>query len=123
MQLRYRYRLHPTEQQRRALAQAFGNARVVCNEAVRARRDAYWQGEAFPTGPVSSKRLITDAKRIDERGWLGECSNIVLRQAIRLASNGFPSGATARSDRPAPERRESRLVVGPAQRAEFGHDR
>ena len=83
MQLRYRYRLYPSETQRQALAQAFGNARVVYNDAVRNRRDAYVAGEKFPTGTVLQKRLITEAKRTDERGWLGECSNIVLQQALR----------------------------------------
>lgn len=38
MQLRYRYRLYPTDEQCRALAQAFGNARVAYNDAVRARQ-------------------------------------------------------------------------------------
>ncbi|SFT82263.1 putative transposase [Actinopolyspora lacussalsi subsp. righensis] len=89
MQLRYRYRLYPTPGQRRALAQAFGNARVVFNDAVRARQDAHAAGEKFPTGTVLQKRLITDAKRTDERGWLGQCSNIVLQQAIRLHTGGF----------------------------------
>ncbi|TQN28468.1 putative transposase [Haloactinospora alba] len=89
MQLRYRYRLYPTEQQRQALAQAFGNARVVYNDAVRARQDAYQAGEKFPTGTQLQKQLITNAKRTDERGWLAECSNIVLQQAIRDADAAY----------------------------------
>ena len=83
VQLRYRYRLYPSGEQCRNLAQAFGNARVVYNDAVRARQDAYKSGEKFPVGTVLQKRLITDAKRTDDRGWLAECSNIVLQQAIR----------------------------------------
>ncbi len=83
MQLRCCYRLYPDESQRQALAQAFGNARVVYNDAVRARQDAHAAGEKFPSGTVLQKRLITDAKHTDERGWLAECSNIVLQQAIR----------------------------------------
>ncbi|GAB3560632.1 putative transposase [Actinopolyspora lacussalsi] len=89
MQLRYRYRLYPDEAQRRVLAQAFGNARVVYNDAVRARRDAYKSGEKFPVGAVLQKRLITDAKHTDERGWLGKCSNIVLQQAIRDCDTAY----------------------------------
>ncbi|MHA6804368.1 RNA-guided endonuclease InsQ/TnpB family protein [Salinifilum ghardaiensis] len=89
MQLRYRYRLYPDEVQRRALAQAFGNARVVYNDAVRARQDAYQAGEKYPSGTVLQKRLITEAKCTDERGWLAECSNIVLQQAIRDADAAY----------------------------------
>ncbi|WP_017977188.1 RNA-guided endonuclease InsQ/TnpB family protein [Actinopolyspora halophila] len=89
MQLRYRYRLYPSDEQRQALAQAFGNARVVYNDAVRARQDAYAVGEKFPSGTQLQKRLITDAKRTEERGWLSECSNIVLQQAIRDADAAY----------------------------------
>lgn len=46
MQLRYRYRIYPTPGQRRALAQAFGNARVVFNDAVRARQTAHAAGRS-----------------------------------------------------------------------------
>ncbi|WP_345530511.1 helix-turn-helix domain-containing protein, partial [Microbispora amethystogenes] len=40
MRLRYNYRLSPTPGQRQALARAFGCARVVFNDALRARTDA-----------------------------------------------------------------------------------
>jgi putative transposase len=40
MQLRYAFRLYPGPGQRTALAKAFGCARVVFNDAVRAREDA-----------------------------------------------------------------------------------
>nr|WP_245780013.1 transposase [Actinopolyspora righensis] len=89
MQLRYRYRIYPSDDQRQALAQAFGNARVVYNDAVRARQDAHAAGEKFPTGTVLQKRLITDAKHSEERGWLGQCSNIVLQQAIRDCDTAY----------------------------------
>ncbi|ASU79771.1 transposase [Actinopolyspora erythraea] len=89
MQLRYRYRIYPTNEQRQALAQAFGNARVVYNDAVRARQDAYRAGQKYPTGTVLQKRLITDAKHTEERGWLAKCSNIVLQQAIRDCDTAY----------------------------------
>lgn len=52
MQLRYRYRLYPDDAQRQELARAFGNARVVYNDAVRARQGTHVAGEKFPTGSV-----------------------------------------------------------------------
>ncbi|MFE6808908.1 helix-turn-helix domain-containing protein, partial [Streptomyces sp. NPDC057681] len=39
MQLRYAFRLYPEPGQRSALGRAFGCARVVFNDAVRARKD------------------------------------------------------------------------------------
>ncbi|MFC7263454.1 helix-turn-helix domain-containing protein, partial [Streptomyces lutosisoli] len=59
MQLRYAFRLYPDSGQRAALARAFGCARVVFNDAVRAREDARTAGEAFPTAGELSKKLIT----------------------------------------------------------------
>jgi len=40
VQLRYSYRLYPEAAQRQALAQAFGCARVVFNDGLRARQEA-----------------------------------------------------------------------------------
>jgi putative transposase len=47
MQLRYRYRLTPTVEQRQALARAFGCARVVYNDALRLREEAHTAGRPF----------------------------------------------------------------------------
>ncbi|MFC7262691.1 RNA-guided endonuclease InsQ/TnpB family protein [Streptomyces lutosisoli] len=83
MQLRYSFRLYPDSGQRAALARAFGCARVVFNDAVRAREDARTAGEAFPAAGELSKRLITEAKRTEARSWLGEVSSVVLQQSLR----------------------------------------
>ena len=47
VQLRYNYRLYPTPGQRQALARAFGCARVVFNDALRARQTAYAAGRPY----------------------------------------------------------------------------
>ena len=83
MQLRYAFRLYPSAGQRAALAQAFGCARVVFNDALRAREDARAAGLPFPTAGELSKQLITEAKQTPERAWLGEVSAVVLQQSLR----------------------------------------
>lgn len=102
-QLRYRFRLYPQPGQRMALAQSFGNARVVYNDAVRARRDAYEAGEKLPSSSVLQKRLVTDAKRTHEREWLGKAQHSMLQQAIRDCDaayrNFFDSLAGKRQDK------------------------
>ena len=52
MLLGYRYRLYPSPGQQRALARAFGCARVVFNDALAARRDACEAG--CRTSPIGS---------------------------------------------------------------------
>ncbi|WP_405932265.1 RNA-guided endonuclease InsQ/TnpB family protein [Streptomyces sp. NBC_00827] len=83
MQLRYSFRLYPDSGQRTALAKAFGCARVVFNDAVRAREDARTAGGAFPKAGELSRKLITEAKQTDARSWLGEVSSVVLQQSLR----------------------------------------
>ncbi|MET7497709.1 RNA-guided endonuclease TnpB family protein [Streptomyces sp900116325] len=83
MQLRYSYRLYPNGPQRSALARALGCARVVYDDALRARESVRVEGAPFPKTGDLSKLLITEAKKTDERGWLGEVSAVVLQQSLR----------------------------------------
>ncbi|MEU9880076.1 RNA-guided endonuclease InsQ/TnpB family protein [Streptomyces phaeochromogenes] len=89
MQLRYAFRLYPEPGQRTALARAFGCARVVYNDAVRAREEARRAGEAFPAAGVLSRKLITEARQTPERSWLGEVSAVVLQQSLRDAESAY----------------------------------
>ncbi len=87
MRLRCDYRLYPTPGQRAALAGAFGCARVVFNDGLRARQDAYAAGLPYITDAELPARL-TAAKATPERAWLGEVSAVVLQQALADLSDG-----------------------------------
>ncbi|MEU8197478.1 RNA-guided endonuclease TnpB family protein [Microbispora amethystogenes] len=82
MRLRYNFRLYPTPGQHQALARAFGCARVVYNDGLRARIDAHDAGLPYICDGELSKRVITEAKKTPERSWLGEVSAVVLQQAL-----------------------------------------
>ncbi len=82
MQLRYAFRLYPAQRQRQALAQAFGCARVVYNDALRARQDARAAGLPYLKAAELSAAM-TVAKKNPERCWLGEVSAVVLQQSLR----------------------------------------
>ncbi|MFB9247106.1 RNA-guided endonuclease InsQ/TnpB family protein [Sphaerisporangium melleum] len=97
MRLRYRYRLYPDGCQRAALARAFGCARVVFNDGLRARIDAHRAGLPYICDGELSKRVITQAKQTPERAWLGEVSAVVLQQALadlNTAYRGFFASIT-----------------------------
>ncbi|WP_035698549.1 RNA-guided endonuclease InsQ/TnpB family protein [Glycomyces tenuis] len=83
MRLRYNYRAYPDGGQRRALAQAFGCARVVWNDCLSARRAAHEAGKTYVSSAVLSKTYITAAKQTPERAWLAEVSAVVLQQSLR----------------------------------------
>ncbi len=88
MQLRYNYRLYPGPGQARALARAFGCARVVFNDALAVRQDAHAAGQPYLTDADLSARL-TKAKAAPERAWLGEVSAVVLQQALADLNAGY----------------------------------
>ncbi|WP_405837099.1 transposase [Streptomyces platensis] len=119
MQLRYAFRMYPNGPQRSALARAFGCARVVYNDALRARETARADGEAFPKTGDLSKLLITEAKKTEERAWLGEVSAVVLQQSLRdldTAYRNFFDGLKGKRPRMGAPRFKSRKDIRQAVR-------
>jgi putative transposase len=111
MQLRYSFRLYPSAGQRMALARAFGCARVVYNDALRARETARSEGLPFPKTGDLSKQLITEAKNQPERAWLSEVSAVVLQQSLRdldAAYRNFFDGLKGKRPRMGAPRYKSR---------------
>ncbi|WP_279329145.1 RNA-guided endonuclease TnpB family protein [Streptomyces sp. OS603R] len=111
MQLRYSFRVYPSAGQRTALARAFGCARVVYNDALRAREIARSEGLPFPKTGDLSRTLITEAKQTPGRAWLGEVSAVVLQQSLRdldTAYRNFFDGLKGKRPRMGAPRYESR---------------
>ena len=88
MQVRYRYRLYPSAGQQQALARAFGCARVVYNDCLRVRDEAYAAGEKISDAEVQ-RRVITLAKATPERAWLAEVASVALVQACQDARRAY----------------------------------
>jgi putative transposase len=86
--LRCRYRAYPTPDQAQMLARTFGCARVVFNDAVRARQEAHGASEKV-TDSELQRRVITLAKATPERAWLGEVSSVALVQACNDARRAY----------------------------------
>lgn len=78
MKARYQYRFYPTDQQQQSLARLFGCVRVVYNDALAICK----QSEKKPKSAELQKRVITQAKKTEERAWLSEVSNIPLQQSV-----------------------------------------
>ncbi|WP_039811738.1 RNA-guided endonuclease InsQ/TnpB family protein, partial [Nocardia otitidiscaviarum] len=87
MQLRYNFRVYPTPGQRIALGQAFGCARVVYNDGLRARREAFESGQRIGDAELSTR--LTEAKNTPERAWLSEVSSVVLQQALADLNSAY----------------------------------
>ncbi len=88
MQVRYRYRLYPAPGQRQALARTFGCARVVYNDCLRVRDEAYANREKISDAEVQ-RRVITLAKLTPERTWLANVASVALVQACQDARRAY----------------------------------
>lgn len=110
VQLRYSFRVYPSAGQRMALARAFGCARVVFNDALRARETARAAGLAFiPSGELSKQ--LTASKKTPGRAWLAEVSSVVLQQSLRdldIAYKNFFDGLKGKRPTTGPPRFKSR---------------
>jgi putative transposase len=110
VQLRYNFRLDPTPGQIRDLARAFGSARVVFNDGLALRRRLHAEGLPYLSDAEVQRRVITEAKRTDERAWLSEVSSVVLVQALgdlHTAYRNFFGSVTGK--RKGPKVREPRF--------------
>jgi len=88
VQVRYRYRIYPAQGQQRALARAFGCARVVYNDCLRLRDACHAAGEKISDTEVQ-RRVITLAKLTPERAWLAEVASVALVQACQDARRAY----------------------------------
>ena len=79
--MRYRYRIEPTPAQQRMLARTFGCCRVVFNDALRIRDEAYQAGVKLSDSEIQ-RRVITQAKTTEQRGWLAEVPSVALVQSV-----------------------------------------
>jgi len=78
MKQRYQYRIYPTSQQAHSLAKLFGCCRVVWNDALTLCKST----QKLPSNGDLQKTFITQAKKLEQREWLTEVSNIPLQQSI-----------------------------------------
>ncbi len=85
MKARYQFRFYPTDQQQQRLAQLFGCVRVVWNDALAICK----RSEKKPSSGDLQKRVITQAKKTEERAWLSEVSNIPLQQSVADLDTAF----------------------------------
>lgn len=82
MKARYTYRVYPNRLQQAQLAQVFGCARVVYNDAL-AMVKATPGGEKWPSNAELQKLVITQAKKTEAREWLSAVSVVPLQQSVQ----------------------------------------
>jgi putative transposase len=84
----YRFRLDPTDDQRRAFERAAGARRWVWNHFL-ARRKAVYAATGETLSVADMCRELTALKRAPETAWLAELPAQMLQQAIRDLDRAF----------------------------------
>jgi putative transposase len=84
----YKYRFYPSPEQAAELSRTFGCVRKVYNLALAARTEAWYQ-RAERVSYVQSSALLTEWKRSEDLGYLGEVSSVPLQQALRHLQGAF----------------------------------
>jgi putative transposase len=115
MQMRYRYRIEPTPAQQQMLARVFGCCRVVFNDALRVRDEAYRAGVKLSDTEIQ-RRVITTAKRTVERGWLAEVSSVALVQSVNDSRRAWRNFCDSRTGK-----RKGRKLGRPRMKSRKDH--
>src|SRR5439155_12827590 len=95
----YLYRLYPTSEQARNLAQTFGCTRFIYNWALNRRKRAYFDhGVKISTKDLSA--AIPALKREEGTAWLREVSSVPLQQALRHLDAAYTNFFEGRASYP-----------------------
>jgi putative transposase len=88
VQKAFKYRFFTTDEQAEQLAQTFGCARYVYNQALELRTKA-WQQEKKSLGYHETAAQLTQWKQEPDRAFLSEVSSVVLQQSLRNLDKAF----------------------------------
>jgi putative transposase len=95
----YRYRVYPTPEQARNLAQTFGCTRFVYNWALHTRLRAYFDhGKKLSTKDLSA--ALPALKKAEGTAWLRDVSSVPLQQALRHLDAAYANFFAGRADYP-----------------------
>jgi putative transposase len=88
VQKAYKYRVFPTEPQKRQLARTFGCARFVWNQALELRSKTYEETKES-TSYAQTTNALTQWKKEPEKAFLKDVSSVVLQQSLRNLDAAF----------------------------------
>lgn len=88
MQKAYKYKLHPTEEQRELLSKFFGCTRFIYNWGLDKKTSAYKENGTHITYIKLAKEL-TELKKDESYQWLNEVTCESLQQSLRNLENAF----------------------------------
>ncbi len=95
----YKYRIYPSDEQKKILARTFGCCRFVYNWALRQKTDAFYN-EQHRLYYKDTSLALTQLKKQPEYSWLSEVSSVPLQQALRHLDKAFLNFFEGRAEYP-----------------------
>ncbi len=95
----YKYRISPTDEQKKILARTFGCCRFVYNWALRQKTDAFYD-EQQRLSYKDTSLALTQLKKQPEYSWLSEVSSVPLQQSLRHLDKAFLNFFEGRAEYP-----------------------
>lgn len=103
----YKYRICPTDEQKRLLARTFGCCRFVYNWALRQKTDAFYKEQQRLYYKDLSEAL-TQLKKQPGYSWLSEVSSVPLQQTLRHLDKAFLNFFEGRAEYPTFKKKRNR---------------
>lgn len=95
----YKYRIFPTDEQKKQLAQTFGCVRLVFNTMLDARTKA-WQQDKQHLSYHDTAKMLTELKKQEDRIFLNDVSSVCLQQTLRNLDTAFRNFFAGRAKYP-----------------------
>lgn len=95
----YKYRIFPTDEQKKQLAQTFGCVRLVFNTMLDARTKA-WQQDKQHLSYHDTAKALTELKKQEDRTFLNDVSSVCLQQTLRNLDTAFRNFFAGRAKYP-----------------------
>jgi putative transposase len=100
---RHTYRIYPTDEQAKQLAQTFGCVRYVWNWALNLRSVGFKNGERINYAQTSA--ALTKLKKQPEVAWLNDVSSVPLQQVLRDLQSAYTNFFDKRTGYPSFKRK------------------
>lgn len=104
MKARHTYRLYPTPEQAKQLAQTFGCVRYVYNWALSLRSTGFKNGERI--GYAQTSAALTKLKTQPDVAWLNDVSSVPLQQCLRDLQTAYKNFFEKRAAYPSFKRKQ-----------------
>ena len=95
----YKYRIFPTDEQKKNLAQTFGCVRLTFNTMLDARTKA-WQQDKQHLSYHDTAKMLTELKKQEDRIFLNDVSSVCLQQTLRNLDTAFRNFFAGRAKYP-----------------------